>query len=243
MDAGTVYMVASCCQRSLWRGIVNRDEVIVAHLPMVQLYARRIASRLVGQSLVDEDDLASEGAVALLRAFETYDESRGVTFGAYARARVRGSMLDFLRKVDHLSKGKRLQYRELKETADSLEQEMGRRPTDDELSDVHPDIDPSLLGRTASVRLPYSVEAIPDDEPDETVEYVRMMVQWEHRKWAKCAIAWHWLDQWTITDLAKHLQVSERSVSEAISLGIQRMREEFGVADAQEPEGGHQSQP
>lgn len=82
--------------------LVDRAALVTAYRPLVDVEARRLAKRL--PAFVALDDLVSEGYVALLKAARRYDPSTGVPFGAYARRRLRGALLDALRSLDPLSR-------------------------------------------------------------------------------------------------------------------------------------------
>lgn len=204
---------------------MSRDKTIEDHLPMVYACAKKILSRIPPHSLVDEDELVSEGSVALIRAYDRYDDSRGVTFGVYAKRRVYGSMLDFLRKIDHLPKGKRRLHKELKRLIGELEHELGRAVTDDELDEMGADV--QLRLSTVPSQVGDDVECSRQPGLDEPEEYVRMMVQWEVRKWAQCAIAWYFGDHMSVSDIRAQLNVSERDIREAIQLAQKRLYDEL----------------
>jgi len=93
-------------------GNVNREELILTHLPSIKYHARRIASQ--SSPAVELGDLINAGVLGLMDAIERFDWSRGVKFGTFADLRIRGAMLDSLRALDWLpaglrQKGKRLQ--------------------------------------------------------------------------------------------------------------------------------------
>lgn len=71
-------------------------------LPLADTIARRVLARVPPS--VEIDDLRSEARLALLQAVKRFDPARGVPFGAYARRRISGAVLDFLRRIDPLSR-------------------------------------------------------------------------------------------------------------------------------------------
>jgi RNA polymerase sigma factor FliA len=72
-----------------------RDSLIVDHLELVAIRARRLLRRL--RSTVDLDDLVGEGTLGLIHAADLFDSSKGVPFPAWASRRIDGAMLDYLR--------------------------------------------------------------------------------------------------------------------------------------------------
>ena len=76
------------------------DELIQRYSALIDRVARRIAMRTGLQSAFD--DLWSAGALGLLEAARRFDGGRGVTFETFVEHRIRGAMLDELRRMDHL---------------------------------------------------------------------------------------------------------------------------------------------
>jgi len=108
----------------------DREDQIAAHLPLLASEARRIGSRL--PAWVDSDDLASAGTIGLLSAFERFDPGRGLSFGAYARCRIRWAILDELRAFDQLPRRSRQKHNRLEKVRWKLSTDFGRPPTDEE---------------------------------------------------------------------------------------------------------------
>jgi RNA polymerase sigma factor for flagellar operon FliA len=104
------------------------NELAESHVPLVAHLVREVMARV--PSHVDRDDLRSAGLVALVKASRSYDESRGVAFGAYAASRVRGALLDELRSVDWASRSVRRKSREIEETRQRLASALGQFPDD-----------------------------------------------------------------------------------------------------------------
>lgn len=86
-------------QTSQWR-----EETILAHLPQVELLARRLHRRC---PQVELDDLISEGTIGLIKAVDRFDPSRELKVRTYAEHRIRGALLDYLRRIDPLPRNLR----------------------------------------------------------------------------------------------------------------------------------------
>jgi RNA polymerase sigma factor FliA len=78
--------------------VVERNTLVVKHLPMVKKLAFKMLRQLPHS--VDVDDLIQVGTIGVMRAAELFDSSKGVQFQTYANHRVRGAMLDYLRDID-----------------------------------------------------------------------------------------------------------------------------------------------
>jgi RNA polymerase sigma factor for flagellar operon FliA len=102
------------------------------HGRLVELIARRVAQRLPAS--VEFEDLVQEGTLGLMDAIARFDPGRGVAFQAYASRRIRGAILDSLRRGDWITRGSRARSKRVSQAEDILTQRLGRRPTADELS-------------------------------------------------------------------------------------------------------------
>jgi RNA polymerase sigma factor for flagellar operon FliA len=110
-----------------------RDHDLVREaMPLVGHVVRSTLVRVPGH--VDEDDLVGAGLAALVAAAKTYDASRGASFHTYATNRVRGAVLDELRRADWASRSVRRRARELDQLRTRFTTELGREPSDDELA-------------------------------------------------------------------------------------------------------------
>src|SRR5690348_5717236 len=88
------------------------------HVGLVHHVARQLARRL--HDKVKLDELVSAGAIGLMQAAATYEPTRGLTFSTYAVPRIRGSMLDELRRTDHMSRGTRRKARAMTAARETL---------------------------------------------------------------------------------------------------------------------------
>ncbi|MEE8586301.1 MAG: sigma-70 family RNA polymerase sigma factor, partial [Acidobacteriota bacterium] len=112
---------------------ISREELILQHLPQTRFIAQGLAKRLPPD--VQMEDLISEGTLGLLNAAEKFDESRGLKFKTYAEVRIRGAILDWLRKQDWAPRSLREKGRELQKASQLIEQREGRAAEDREVAD------------------------------------------------------------------------------------------------------------
>src|SRR6187200_930568 len=122
----------------------NQSNRIVAGLPFVEALARRMASTMPHS--IDLGDLVQDGVLGLIDAANRFDEARGIKFETFAERRVRGAMIDALRK-DAWPRGVRRQRRELEAAREQLRRENGCEPS---LADLAARVgsDEKRLGRT-----------------------------------------------------------------------------------------------
>lgn len=112
-------------------GAVDEKELIERYLPLVRSVVDRI--RLTLPPHIDPDDLHSVGVTGLIAAVRKYDPAQGHTFAGYAATRIRGAVLDELRRMDWCPRRTRARARKLKEMINQLEQRLGRAATEDEI--------------------------------------------------------------------------------------------------------------
>lgn len=110
----------------------TREEVIHRYIHLVKYVAGRIGVNLPPN--VELNDLISDGVIGLIDAIEKYDDQRGVKFETYAITRIHGAILDALRALDWVPRAVRQRARELDRVSLELENELGRRPTHDEIA-------------------------------------------------------------------------------------------------------------
>src|SRR5690348_1744180 len=122
----------------------TQDRRIVAGLPFVEALARRMAASMPNS--IDIGDLVQDGMIGLIDAANRFDEARGIKFETFAERRVRGAMIDALRK-DAWPRGVRRQRRELEAAREELRRELGAEPS---LADLAARVgsDETRLGRT-----------------------------------------------------------------------------------------------
>jgi RNA polymerase sigma factor for flagellar operon FliA len=110
----------------------TENALVEQYLPLVRSVLGRLAMSLPEH--VDHDDLNSAGLVGLLQALRNYDPACGNSFETYARLRVRGAMLDELRRMDWVPRTVHEKARRIQETMARLEQHYGRMPTEAEVA-------------------------------------------------------------------------------------------------------------
>lgn len=110
----------------------EREKLIIKYVPLVKNIVGRIAIKLPGH--VAKEDLINTGIIGLISALEKFDEKRNVLFETYAGFRIRGAILDELRSRDIVSRSDRKKETRLEKAFDTLRRELGRHPSDEEVS-------------------------------------------------------------------------------------------------------------
>ena len=108
------------------------DQQIQQYLPLVKRIAYHLMSRLPPS--VQQDDLIQAGLIGLLEALRNYDATQGASFQTYARIRIRGAMLDEIRKNDWAPRSVHRKARMVAEVVRSIENRTGRDARDHEIA-------------------------------------------------------------------------------------------------------------
>jgi RNA polymerase sigma factor for flagellar operon FliA len=224
---------------------VSHNIRIAAGLPFVEALARRMAASMPNS--IDVGDLVQDGMLGLIDAANRFDEDRGIKFETFAERRVRGAMIDALRK-DAWPRGVRRQRRELDAAREALRRELGHEPSMADLA-ARVGSDEKRLSRTI-VRintieatsplatgdhfdescLPTALVPTGPDAPDrayektETKGRVRAAIQslpWRERK----VIGLYYYGEATMKQIGAGIGVNESRVSQLHARAIRRLRE------------------
>jgi len=222
---------------------------VLNSIPFVEQLARRVAATMPHS--IDIGDLVQDGVIGLIDAAHRFDEARGIKFETFAERRIRGAMIDALRK-DAWPRGVRRVRRELEAAREKLRLSLGHEPS---LADLAVEIgsDEKRLGKTI-VRIntiestsPFSsgdnvdetqlpavlVPAEPERpdlqyERDEVRERVRMAIATLPAREQR-VIALYYYNEVTMKDIGAELGVNESRVSQLHARAIRRLREALGA--------------
>ena len=112
-----------------------REQIVQKHIPLVKYIASRV---IIGKTrYVEYDDLVGYGMLGLMDAINKFDESKGMQFSTYSSIRIKGAMIDELRKNSPLSKGAIDKLNKYNEAVEQLQTKLLRDPTNDEVAIAH----------------------------------------------------------------------------------------------------------
>lgn len=111
---------------------VVKEEIVKKYIPLVKYIASRI---FTGKSrYMEYDDIVSFGMLGLMDAINKFDESKGMKFSTYASIRIKGAIIDEIRKISPISKGAIDKLNRYNEAVDSLQNKLHREPRDEEIA-------------------------------------------------------------------------------------------------------------
>ncbi|MCL2456510.1 MAG: FliA/WhiG family RNA polymerase sigma factor, partial [Defluviitaleaceae bacterium] len=110
-----------------------KEKLILHYAPLVKYVAGRLIIH-IGQH-AEFDDLVGSGIFGLIDAIEKYDGAKGVKFETYASFRIRGAIIDSIRKLDWVPRSDRKKNKQLEQAQSFLEEKLGREPSDEEIAE------------------------------------------------------------------------------------------------------------
>ncbi|WP_457667928.1 RNA polymerase sigma factor FliA [Thiolapillus sp.] len=111
---------------------LSYEEIVAKHMPLVKRVAYHLMARMPNS--VQLDDLVQAGMIGLLEALQNYDASKGASFETYARIRIRGSMIDEVRRGDWTPRSVYHKARRLAEAMRTVENREQRAARDEEVA-------------------------------------------------------------------------------------------------------------
>ncbi|MGY0375170.1 FliA/WhiG family RNA polymerase sigma factor [Clostridium sp. JNZ J1-5] len=231
---------------SLASNLDLREQIVKKYIPLVKYIASRV---IIGKSkYIEFEDLIGYGMVGLMDALNKFDESKGMKFSTYASIRIRGSMIDEIRKNSPISKGamdklnrynnavETLQKRNLKEpSSKEIAEELGVNITSVgeienfinyisivSLEDLifSEDDDMLLMGTIEDEKSPNPEKAL---EEQEQVEYLTRALELLNEK-DNTVLSLYYYERMTLKEIGKVLGVSESRVCQLHSRAIIHLR-------------------
>lgn len=112
----------------------TRQEMITRHMPLVAFVVSRMSTDNQKTLGLDREDALAYGVEGLIQAVDAFDETRGTSFASFAVRRIRGSILDAIRKMDPLPRSLRKSTRAVEQASQELSAVLGRWPTPKEIA-------------------------------------------------------------------------------------------------------------
>jgi RNA polymerase sigma factor for flagellar operon FliA len=216
----------------------KEDELAIQYLPAVKGMAFRLKERL--PSSVDFSDLSAIGTEELIKLARRYDESLNDSFWGYAKKRVYGAMLDYLRSLDILSRASRKLVKAIDYVVEEHMLTHDEEPTDAELAEI---LDESVAkvhdARIASTI--YTVMPLHDQlqvgdegaalakiEKEELVEVIKKVLS-EYKEREQMIIQLYYFEELTLKEISEVLEITESRISQIHKSVILKIRESVGA--------------
>jgi len=226
-----------------------RNRLIERYLPIVYSRAERLWAKL--PEGIELDDLIQVGTCGLMDAISSFDPSRGIRFEAFCLTRIQGAMQDELRAMDWAPRPIRSKSTKLNEAYKALEQQYGRKPTDQEIADtlgisgeeLHQiyaethSINVTSLDRTFAdqdgskeVREIDMVADRRSEDPTERLAKIDMIRTFTKglNKTERMIVIMYYYEELTMREIGLALEISESRVSQMHSAIVDRMKKLYG---------------
>ncbi|SFR59129.1 RNA polymerase sigma factor FliA [Thiomicrospira sp. ALE5] len=232
-------------QTLAYQQIANQQpnwQEVEQHMPLVKKIAFHLRGRLPSSVLVD--DLIQAGVVGLLEALQKYSQQQGASFETYASIRIRGAMIDEMRRGDWTPRSVHRKSREISRVIAELEKQLGRHPSDDDiaealgttLAEYHQMLRDTQGASLLSIDEPDHFELAESQIPDEKDENPLSILSQDKFKHAlanyigqlpekeKLVMALYYDEELNLKEIGEVLGVSESRVSQIHSSAIKRLR-------------------
>jgi RNA polymerase sigma factor for flagellar operon FliA len=218
------------------------DERVMQHAPLVKRIAYHLLNRL--PNFVQVDDLIQAGMLGLLEAIKNYDVSQGASFDTYAGIRIRGAMLDEVRRSDWTPRSVHKKSRMVSDAIREIENKTGREARDVDVAEhlgIAMDEYNHILQDSSSCRL-FSVEELAEDGDhylDDVLDHEEGLIDGISREGfhqalanaimglperERLVIALYYDEELNLREIGEVLNVSESRVSQICTQAVLRLR-------------------
>lgn len=218
----------------------SQDELALQYLPAVKAMAFRLKERL--PSSIDMNDLISIGTEELIKLARRYDANKNDSFWGYAKTRVNGAMLDYLRTLDIVSRSSRKLIKAIEAEISRYFNEHEEEPTNEYLAKVlNEDIDKIHQARMASdiyavVPLDEQFNALEDNDILQYCEHQELMcliqkILSKLSEREQLVIQLYYLEELSLSEISEILEITESRISQISKEVIKKIRREIGEAN------------
>lgn len=218
----------------------HEDQLALQYLPAVKAMAFRLKERL--PSSVDFVDLSAIGTEELVKLARRYDESQNDSFWGYAKTRVYGAMLDYLRSLDILSRSNRRLVKEINRAVELYLVKYDEEPSDAELAEML-DEDEYKIHEARIAADIYTVMPLHDQlnegdegatleqiEREELVEVIKsVLMRYNERE--QMIIQLYYFEELTLKEISEILGITESRISQIHKSVIRKIRDAVGEDD------------
>lgn len=243
-------------KKKLWEEYANtgspevREKIILEYAPLVKVVAGRL-SMYLGYN-VEYEDLVSYGIFGLIDAIDKFDCLKDVKFETYASLRIRGAILDQIRKMDWIPRTIRQKQKRIDAAIKEIETQYGRSATDEEIAKLLGITDEEYLDWQSQMKITNvvslnefleqgsevsneagSTKSAAFDSPEEILErdeLKKMLAQALElltEKERKVIVLYYYEDL-TLKEISNILEVSESRISQLHTRALQKMRGKLG---------------
>ncbi|MDD3344674.1 MAG: RNA polymerase sigma factor FliA [Sulfurospirillaceae bacterium] len=216
----------------------EQDELVLQYLPAVRAMAYRLRERLPAS--VDVNDLISIGTEEMIKLSRRYDKEQNDSFWGYGKKRVYGSMLDFLRSLDTMSRANRRLIKMVDNEIMLYLSEHGKEPEDAYLAQIlNEDIEKiaearnsamivSVMSLNEQITVLSEEDTVQKVERDELLEIVTQILSGcEERE--QLIIQLYYFEELNLKEISEILDISESRISQIHKKLLAKIKEQLGI--------------
>jgi len=216
----------------------EQDELVLQYLPAVRAMAYRLRERLPAS--VDVHDLISIGTEEMIKLSRRYDKNQNDSFWGYGKKRVYGSMLDFLRSLDTMSRSNRRLIKMVDLEITTYLSEHGSEPDDAYLAQVlgedlekiaearNSSMIVSVMSLNEQVTILSGEDTAQKVEKDELLEIVHTILStFEERE--QMIIQLYYFEELNLKEISEILEISESRISQIHKKLLVKIKEQLGI--------------
>ena len=211
-----------------------RDELAVNYMPAVKAMAARLKERL--PSSVEFNDLVSIGLEELVKLARRYDPKQNDNFWGYAQKRIYGSMLDFLRSLDTVSRSDRKIIKDIEKIVENYVAEYDVEPDDEYIAEIL-GIDVEKVKKAKTAGEIYNVMPIEEQmnffenvsikiEEEELIEAIKKILKTMSEK-EQLIIQLYYFEELSLKEISEILGVTESRISQIHKNVIKKLRKKL----------------
>lgn len=218
----------------------EQDNLVLQYLPAVRAMAYKMKERL--PSSIDVNDLISIGTEEMIKLSRRYDKEQNDNFWGYGRKRVQGSMLDYLRSLDVMSRSNRRLIKAVDKEIDKYLSENGEEPDDEYLASVlEEDLDKieearngskvvSLMPINEQITILSEEDTASTVEKDELVELVQKILSSFNER-EQLIIQLYYFEELNLKEISGVLEISESRISQIHKKLLVKIKEKLGLVN------------
>ncbi|MDG0968223.1 MAG: FliA/WhiG family RNA polymerase sigma factor [Porticoccaceae bacterium] len=218
------------------------NEGLLKNIGLVKRVALHLKTRV--PNFMELEELIQVGMIGLIEATKSFDSSKGVEFEVFAKNRIRGAILDQVRKMSYLPRSAMVNIREHNEAQQLLAGQLGREPTQSEMANfMEKDIEEyqkernhanrfQTISLESQVAEPIDLPSSDDNDPESILSKDQMMESLAESiellpEREKTIVALYYVEEMNLREIGAVLEISESRVSQVLSATVKALRKKM----------------
>ena len=216
----------------------EQDEIVLQYMPALRAMAFRLKERL--PSSIDTNDLISIGVEEMIKLSRKYDKEQNDSFWGYGKKRIYGSMLDYLRTLDVVSRSDRKLVKSINSEIDNYFNEFEEEPSDEYLAEkLNEDIEKIREARGVSgiitiLPIDEQMELIGQNDVEKSIEREDLILKIEEAlkdfdERDQMLVQLYYYEELNLKEISQIMNISESRISQIHKRLLDRIRRSLGV--------------